>query len=349
LLPALSVFWLVPIPLLPFLGMLVISMIYPKELASICARAYAVKADPDTSAHYRILEQGVLLWRKRASIWQRLSRRFNRLAKARDHGSTSTEETIILASHLKTCFLFCETALAGTLMAMLCQRWPELSSWCRAGFTLLMTTALALAAFGVVAVVVRIWNRQLSTDPNTAWIFRAERLASTQLIFVTALLVGRGFVRNNPAEVSGIFGLSGLLGTFKHMAPGFLSMFLHVRDSEHHGAVNLPFWLYVCLLILSQGLDVTPDPFAGLESIRHGLLLLVILAPIGCRQALNWLLRPLTLAQVRSSELPKPLRRALVFVTITALMPFGGLAIPLWLGIRRRYGPEMERIAHQLG
>ena len=41
------------------------------------------------------------------------------------------------------------------------------------------------------------------------------------------------------------------------------------------------------------------------------------------------------------------LRPALLFLTVTALLPLGGLTVPAWIWIRYRYWPDFEREWHE--
>lgn len=58
---------------------------------------------------------------------------------------------------------------------------------------------------------------------------------------------------------------------------------------------------------------------------------------------LPWLLRPFKLRQILSPSTPLALRTSLLFFFFTAIAPFGGLAVPLWVVARRRLWPHFER------
>ncbi|HSK76736.1 MAG TPA: hypothetical protein VLQ45_09780, partial [Thermoanaerobaculia bacterium] len=61
----------------------------------------------------------------------------------------------------------------------------------------------------------------------------------------------------------------------------------------------------------------------------------------------RWL-APLRLSDLRDPRLPRPLRKRLGRIALTAILPFGGLALPWWGEVRRRYGSEIDRQAARL-
>lgn len=58
---------------------------------------------------------------------------------------------------------------------------------------------------------------------------------------------------------------------------------------------------------------------------------------------LPWLLRPFKIRQILSPGTPLALRAALIIFFSTAIAPFGGLAVPLWVAARQRLWPRFER------
>lgn len=61
------------------------------------------------------------------------------------------------------------------------------------------------------------------------------------------------------------------------------------------------------------------------------------------RRHIGALLRPFGPGDILDPAWPRPLRRTLLFLTITALLPLGGLAVPAWIWIRARRWPQFER------
>ncbi len=85
--------------------------------------------------------------------------------------------------------------------------------------------------------------------------------------------------------------------------------------------------------------DVAPRTLNPLALIASAVPLGVLLGA----GLLPALLHPFSLGQLRRGELPPDIRRAVVFLAVTALLPLGGLAIPAWLWLKDRRWTGYER------
>ena len=61
-----------------------------------------------------------------------------------------------------------------------------------------------------------------------------------------------------------------------------------------------------------------------------------------------WLLRPFSWRHILERRLPLRLRAALAFVTLTGVIPLGGIAIPFWIYAQHRLWPRYEKLLWNL-
>lgn len=98
----------------------------------------------------------------------------------------------------------------------------------------------------------------------------------------------------------------------------------------------------LALLALLFG-EATLALTGGADRVTTGLAVVAVLSPLwalACGLASgSWLLRPHGFRDPWDRRLPRGHRAVLVFLTLTALLPLGGLAMPLWVLARQTLQP----------
>jgi hypothetical protein len=140
-------------------------------------------------------------------------------------------------------------------------------------------------------------------------------------------------------EEEPLLGLSVLLGGtvgFAALALAMLVLTMTVGLSKGAQSTAV-LYLFVLLVVVGAGLVLSfaPEGASRLEPVfwlgaMGGICLSFTAAP--------WLLRPYRARQVFSRELAVRRRVALGFLVLTVALPLGGLAIPLWILVRRELG-----------
>jgi hypothetical protein len=116
-----------------------------------------------------------------------------------------------------------------------------------------------------------------------------------------------------------------------------LSLFFGRPERPYTGKI-LALFLF---LILAGFSPLLTQPQTCLNLVTFGALL----SPLaGFAIAARWL-APFRFRDLRDRRLPGPLRRGLGGVVLTAILPLGGLALPVWDEVRRRRGLEIDRWA----
>ncbi|HKH44327.1 MAG TPA: hypothetical protein VKM72_06670 [Thermoanaerobaculia bacterium] len=133
-------------------------------------------------------------------------------------------------------------------------------------------------------------------------------------------------------------GFAGILMTLLAMMWTFLlSLFFGVPDRPITGPA-ISFVLFALILLLSSVLSAP-------TFLRPLSALIALASPLaGIGIAFCWL-APFRLRDLNDRRLPSHLRVRLWGLAVTAILPLGGLAIPAWIRLRHRHGPELDRWA----
>jgi hypothetical protein len=98
------------------------------------------------------------------------------------------------------------------------------------------------------------------------------------------------------------------------------------------------FWMPLFLLLILTGLLPTTDGL--LTFLKAGAFAAPLAGLLIGWWALPALLHPFTFCDSKAPDLPGLVRLRLAFLAGTALLPLGGIAVPLWITLRRRL-PEL--------
>lgn len=200
----------------------------------------------------------------------------------------------------------------------------------------LCAAALALALLHTTWVLLRLPGplRRLDRRPY------APYLAKTQLALLAGLYLGLELQRGNAREVGLLAMYScALLAALK----GFTLALRPIAASPRTLQDEAPTLAFLFILMPVAGLG-------GAWGFLPALLVTWVLATpltgllLGSR-FLPWLLRPFAWSDPFRRDLSRRVRLDLAALTLAALAPFGGLAIPLCIWIRHRRWPEAQALS----
>jgi hypothetical protein len=240
------------------------------------------------------------------------------------------------ASAVKIGFLALESAVvagvAATFGSPLFSDKTALSPWMLLLALPFLPGAFLLVA-GAVARTSGRWAR---------FAFLADHPYSVFLIFLPLALLlgtlvgtvaGSGLLRSLLALV----GFAGILMTLLAMMWTFLlSLFFGVPERPSFG-IAVCFSLSILLMLLAL------NPPVGLLAV-----LTVLASPLAGILVASSLLAPFRGRDLNDRRLPAHLRVRLWGLAVTAILPLGGLAVPAWIRMRHRHGPELDQWAAQL-
>ena len=157
---------------------------------------------------------------------------------------------------------------------------------------------------------------------------------------------GEGVYRREPSQVFGVVIVLGLVGAVIHIGPVLLSLVLAVPDDDPRQQRARTLWTlaYASIAITA----ITPSAAGGSPAAETVPLFGTLLwigplfgAMIGAG-LLEWLLHPFAPRLAFAGSTPAWLRRPLGFVAWTAILPFGGLAVPIWAYLHHQRWPEYQ-------
>lgn len=275
--------------------------------------------------------------------WWKLSllQRFRWLSGRSPAQPAEAERRLAGLYRLKTFLLFPEVALLTAVLAAL--PWPApLAQIVNLLVVAVFYGALAFALAGALLVVLGAFRRpgftavESGSPPDrTSWSLVLTALATAAGACVGSAL-GRGDVAG-AAGALGNIGLAGMVGAAILAQP-----FRFGRSRLPHHPLSLIGWLLVFAGLGHAGFWA--HTFGASASWAPRLMIAVLwLTPMASALVgavnLRWLLHPYTLRHLDDGHLPLHLRLSLLFLTVTAWAPGGGLAAPLWTAARRRLLP----------
>ena len=212
---------------------------------------------------------------------------------------------------------------------------------------------LALGGVGLLLMLIRMLIRTLQRwfriksllgflDRNPAHRY----LAASQLALVMGLFLGYQLFAGNGRRVGEVVALVALCGT----VVSFPRIFLSAPGEADRTVARAGWTVFFAAFAISgfewaNGHEPT-EAMLWLFGICTALFPLAVPLFIR-RQLLVRLLAPFGPDDMRDLAWSRPLRRSLRFLTVTALLPFGGLAVPAWIWVRYRHWPRFEREWHE--
>jgi len=337
---SLSVFWLIPYPTIALCGM-VLWLFFE---ARVEREPLVTVAWSDEVGRLPVWER---LMAGLRSGWQLLPLRRRLLGPSEKLDARPSlgemDRQVLWFYRGKAFALFFEAAAFSSGIQWLAQRSGSILS--RSVEAFLGTLALAssiLGAIGLVGMGVMLVRRLLRLPVHWAgvdWRRLAGFLAGTQLAFFTGLELGDGLFQGDADHVSGVLMFVGLAGSVVYAGPLLLSMLVSLPEEERERTWWALFFAGVGLGGRGLTRSENAPPLQFLE-------LVVFMGPglalVGAAARLNWFVRPAHPRQIFFSRTPVHLRRRLAFLVGTALLPGGGLLIPLWIWLRPRWRPAFD-------
>jgi len=236
-----------------------------------------------------------------------------------------------------------------------------LAFWATAGFSFqrgiveaLITgiagVSLALGGVGLSLMLLRTFRHRVGAEGRFGLLDRhpvRRYLAASQLSLATGLFLGGPLFEEDGREVGIVVALAALCGAAV-LFPRLL--FSTPGREDRTVAVGGPWAAFFAIFAIlgfewANGHESTA---AMLWLFRVCLVFFPFAVPLFIyRQLLIRLLRPFGLRDLLDPEWSPYLRRSLRFLTVTALLPLGGLAVPAWIWTRYRYWPDFEREWHE--
>jgi hypothetical protein len=231
----------------------------------------------------------------------------------------------------KTAVLFIEAAMLASALFWIEDRQTG-AGWATAVLVLLMLPSLGLGLMGLVVMAFRSVQRLLGSASRLAFLDGhpyATYLAATQLVFFWGIVMGQGFYSNDSSLISASLFFLGVGGCLIHILSTARASSLESSDKVENSTV---FWviLFFGLVVLAfRRIDYRPLDELWWVGPALGALLGAGL--------LEWLIHPFSPRQILSETGTR--RRQLLFMALTAILPLGGLAIPVWIWLRHRRWP----------
>ena len=323
LLSTAPVLWLLAIPgmVLGFTAFLLADP--PKK--SLTWLAYAGRTGANRDPLWRSL-QGDLRQQWERKPWFRQWSRPAGLLREKDVGQA--EAHVIAFYRLKTLFLALDSAaFFGTFR--------------KAGFSWIPWTAIALASVGLMIQGLALSARLLRISRLAEGLARHPQ-GRYLLLTQTALLAG---LYTSLLHGAGQVEQLGLLLCYGGALCGVSAvLFLLLPTAAPPQGPDMTLWALLFLSISAWGGLIALDGRPGQPSlvVLETLALLTPLWSLGLFLLLGrWLVRPFSWNQVFDLRYPSIFRFSLLFMVLSAALPLGGIAIPIWIHFRHRNSPAM--------
>ncbi len=299
---------------------------------------------------------------RRLPVWQQAQQDLRqnwlklpiRMRLRRPRGTEEAAEVSKVQHHLlslyrlKTFALFFDGALLGWTLAWARQSLPKTSTI----VTILETSMVwVVAGIGVLGAlwltveILRLLAGALRILPRRETLSRAWYLVCGSLAALAGIYSGGHVEELATREIGMLVAYAAALCA---MICGLrIVLFPVLKGGSREASETYPtaLWavFFMAVIVVGGLLALGPEAAEGcLEMILWGVWSSPFWQLALGGWFLGWILHPLRLADLRSRNLPAGLRKHLVFLTATAIAPWGGLAIPLWIILRRRQGPRMR-------
>jgi hypothetical protein len=352
-LPAFSVCWLVPVPLLPVVGLLGVILV-DSELSerSLSHQASGEGRGVRRFADWRRLENRL----RRSWVGMDWRRRLRGLPEEARLGQepTRVERKLLWLFQGKGAALFFEAAwLAGGLSVVSHRVSPEIAKALGKGVVIgLQGLPFFLGALGLVGLSI-VFTREILRPATGGRVFGPRlfwgHLVGTQWALFLGLQLGVGLIHSDLEKAGGALVLLGLGGAVLQVGAlfvGFLLRTIHERSWETRVEGILKVLVYsgagTTGLALVRG---EPDATQFLAPLDAYQLLAPIFGAVLGFLGLHWLVDPEVRRAFHAGSLPRRDRVRFLLLVITAIAPLGGLAVPWWIRMRQAEwgGPEGER------
>ncbi len=261
-----------------------------------------------------------------------------------DRGGRADEQAIRVY-RWKTLTLVLEGGALLEILMALARRAPNLQPLLNSAVRYIMFISASLAVLGLAIQAVGFSARLLRIQ-NLADSLSRHPYGRYLLLAQTAFLAGiEGEFLLSQRQITQFGTLLSLGSILCVMVLGvmmILSPFLELNRR------TLLVWAALFLTLGALGAVVAVLGENRIETFLATYEVLAALTPLwslGLFLALGgWLLRPFSWKHVFDRRLPRRLRATLALLALTAALPLGGLAIPLWIYTRHRILPRYESL-----
>ncbi len=294
---------------------------------------------------WRQAQQGLRRDWSKLPLWARF---------ARPRGAEKAAEVSNVQHHLlsfyrlKTFALFFDGALLGWVLASARQSLPKIAATVVALETAIVWTLGGIGVLGALWLAAEL-ARLLA---GAFWILpRRERVSRGWYLACGALAALAGFYTGGYSEhlATREIGMLVIYGAaLCAMLCGFrVVLFPLLKGGSREASELYPtvLWAVFFIAISAAGGLLA----LGSEAAERCLKLILCgawLSPLWQAALgtwfLGWILHPVLLKDLRSGAVSTGVRKPLAFLAFTAVAPWGGLAIPLWIFLRQRYGQRLR-------
>jgi hypothetical protein len=328
-------FFLIPYPLLSMLG-LIIWVLLPQRKDPLVKKAFDNRDSLNRLPLWMTLETTLREGWSLTKWWKRISRP----GELEQTGLSTPPAVNIQQIYLvKTIALFGDSVYMTWAWLWLQERFSQISGAISILTDTISWVPLVLVSIGILLLVLNFTQSLFQFDVRFLKALQEQPyalyLTATQFAVIAGIILAIGYWENDWKIVGGALLMIGLAGGIGSVLPSILSIIFPLKSSGSIGG----FWgtLIMCMLGFS-GLEIMLGSDAELHtSLWRMLLVLLPLFHLLSYKMMSRLLHPFSISSRFQSATPAPIKRMLLFLEITATVPFGGLAIPAWLHFRQHY------------
>lgn len=219
--------------------------------------------------------------------------------------------------------------------------WWAFDRWGSQGFWLALYVMGAMAGLGLLLELLLLYANILGENALSRLLLRQPYgffLFASQSMALFGLLAGAALAEEQALEVGKqLF----LLGPTLASLLGLVALIRRGFQVEISGAVDVLLSLAATFVFL--GVAIFMSSVQDHDSCRPWILAFVIAVEITLGLGLGgWLLRPFRWRQILEPALPLRVRLTLLLIATSAVLPAGGMAIPLWILARQRWWRRWE-------
>lgn len=338
-----SVFWLLPVPCFSLLALL-LSYQAGRETArseSVVFRVLIREKDAGRSLLWLRLEDRLQL------VWPTMSpgKRWWSPPPRVDRGIEPGQEDrqILRLYELASYSVFFDAAVLAWALLWVAEHHPDRAGALGLVHRTALVSSLCLHLIGLCAIIAHLISVLLRSRIRLRLLDRhpyARYLAKTQFLLLWGWVAGMILRAQGAKEVAALLVLVTMLLV---LLKGF-SLILRPalpRVRTRQGRLDLLIGIAFLLFVLTLG------AFAPtIDLLTPTLAVWAVLYPVRAfllgRILVPWLLRPFTWKDLFASRVPIRLRALLAGLAVPAVLPLGGLAVPLQIFVRHRLWPRAE-------
>lgn len=339
--PLAAGFWLAPMPMAPFLTLVAYAVANDpvSRSSTLVAQALASRRSTGRFASWRSLRLAL-----RSAWWglpwgRRVRGRPSEIDAVTESGTV--EANVAWLERFKALTLFCDAACLSWVLAWLGDHAAGGSSFARPILALLALPALALGLAGTAGMLIGFFTDLLrSRDRLPGWVRGSlpVLMAAAHLGFVAGLFLGEGLYRHDLEQVGGVVFAAGATGAVRLTLPRLLSIVVALPPESTERDRSLSWWTLGFCVAGIWGLGLVRPESSGPVSWPELMAVVALGSVSGMIVGFNrlpWLLHPCEPRQLAGRGLPARLRRRVVVLAVSAVVPGAGLVVPWWSTLRR--------------